>query len=312
VNPRPQALETIYRQARLDPSPLHDPLAAHLVVDHNRVLTSRLVDGFQAEVQERPDGIQLQIDVAENTRLERPVHICFGMTPTEGIQRVQMLTHLRPGAEVSFQAHCAFPFALGIEHVMEAEIQVDEGARYSYLERHVHGPEGGVLVLPRARIRLGPRARLRTEFELLRGRVGEIRIDYETTCGPDSILEMDARINGTGEDRIEVHETAHLAGERARGVLTSRIAVRDRARAEVFNKLTATAAGAVGHVDCKEIVQGEAVASAVPIVEVAHPQAHVTHEAAIGSVDHKQLETLLARGLDEEAATELIIQGMLA
>ena len=58
-------------------------------------------------------------------------------------------------------------------------------------------------------------------------------------------------------------------------------------------------------------MQGNAVAKAVPVVEVNHPLAHVTHEAAIGSVDSKQLQTLMSRGLDEDAATDLIIEGLL-
>jgi hypothetical protein len=37
----------------------------------------------------------------------------------------------------------------------------------------------------------------------------------------------------------------------------------------------------------------------------------VTHEAAIGSVDSKQLQTLMSRGLTEEKAVDLIIQGLL-
>ena len=94
--------------------------------------------------------------------------------------------------------------------------------------------------------------------------------------------------------------------------MESRIAVRDEATAEIKNTLVASAAGARGHVDCKEIVQDRAVAEAVPIVKVEHPKAHVTHEAAIGSVDSKQLETIMSRGLDEDAAAELIIDGLLA
>ena len=66
-----------------------------------------------------------------------------------------------------------------------------------------------------------------------------------------------------------------------------------------------------GHVDCKEIIQDNGTASATPIVEVKHPKAHITHEAAIGSVDSKQLETLMARGLSEDEAVELIIEGLL-
>ena len=111
---------------------------------------------------------------------------------------------------------------------------------------------------------------------------------------------------------MRIHEKADLVGEGARGVLTTNIAVRDTAQADIRNTLTASAPGARGHVDCKEIVQGEAVAKAVPIVEVRHPKAHVTHEAAIGSVDSKQLETLMTRGLSEDDATELIIGGLLS
>ena len=90
--------------------------------------------------------------------------------------------------------------------------------------------------------------------------------------------------------RIEVRETARLNWEGARALLQTHIAVKDQAVAEVYNS---------------------PAANAVPIVKVNHPQAHITHEAAIGSVDSKQLQTLIARGLDEEKATDLIIEGLL-
>jgi len=49
----------------------------------------------------------------------------------------------------------------------------------------------------------------------------------------------------------------------------------------------------------------------VPIATVTHPTAQVTHEAAIGSVDRKRLLTLMARGLREDEAVDVIIKGML-
>jgi Fe-S cluster assembly scaffold protein SufB len=63
--------------------------------------------------------------------------------------------------------------------------------------------------------------------------------------------------------------------------------------------------------DCMEIVKDNARASAQPIVRVSHPLAKVTHEAAIGSVDHQQLETLMAHGLSPEQAVDLIVSGLL-
>jgi len=47
------------------------------------------------------------------------------------------------------------------------------------------------------------------------------------------------------------------------------------------------------------------------VVKVSHPEAKVTHEAAIGSVDHHQLETLMAHGLSPEQAVDLIVGGLL-
>lgn len=59
------------------------------------------------------------------------------------------------------------------------------------------------------------------------------------------------------------------------------------------------------------VVRGQATARNMPLVVVRDDRAHVTHEAAIGTVNRKELETLIARGLDEEIAVDVIIRGML-
>jgi Fe-S cluster assembly scaffold protein SufB len=61
-----------------------------------------------------------------------------------------------------------------------------------------------------------------------------------------------------------------------------------------------------------KIVKDRAVANAVPIVNVSHPEAKVTHQAAIGSIDRRQLETLMAHGLDSEEAVRLVVDGILS
>jgi Fe-S cluster assembly scaffold protein SufB len=50
---------------------------------------------------------------------------------------------------------------------------------------------------------------------------------------------------------------------------------------------------------------------AIPIVSVTDDRAKVTHEAAIGSIDRRQVETLMARGLDESEAVDVIVSGIL-
>jgi len=287
------------------------PDVAHIEIHGNQVLGLHLVPGLEVQAEEMEEGIRAEILVKENTVIEKPVRICFGMLPESGVQKILMKTRLEDYASISILASCTFPNAVDVRHTMDAEITIGRGGEYAYLERHVHGDAGGVTVVPRAVIHLAEQARFRTDFELVKGRVGEIDMEYEAFCGSGSILEMSARVNGTGDDRVVINEKAHLEGEGAHGVLMTNIAVRDKAMAIIKNTMVASAPFARGHVDCKEIVQGQATAIAIPVVEVRHPRAHVTHEASVGSVDSKQLQTLMSRGLTEDKATDLIIQGLL-
>lgn len=311
MNAEKNLINELYSNTETDVNVLQDPEVAHIVLNANKVLGQHSVPGLIVEVKELKDGVNVKIRVEDNVKIKKTVHMCFGMIPEQGIQRIIMNVHVGKNAGISILAHCIFPNAIEVQHIMNAEITVDEGGEYSYFEKHVHSPEGGVKVYPKATVYLNANAHFKTEFELIKGRVGLIDIDYETFAKESSTTEMTSRISGIEDDLIKVKESGVLQGEYARGVLTSKIAVRDRARAEVFNKLKATAAYARGHVDCKEIVQDNGVALAIPIIEVHHPKARITHEAAIGSVDTKQLETLMSRGLSEEEAVDIIIQGLL-
>jgi hypothetical protein len=302
----------VYENVGQDADVFADSDVAHVVIHQNEVIGAHLVPGLIVEPRQLPDGVELQIAVEQGARIDRQVHMCFGVMPEEGLQRIVLDVDIRDDSHIDVLAHCVFPNAVDVTHKMDAEIRVGHGATYRYFERHVHGADGGVLVVPKAQVHLGEGATFETEFELVQGRVGQMDIEYETWGAAESTMQMVARVAGRGDDRINVREVAHLEGRDATGVLLSRIAVRDRAVADIYSEITATAAGARGHVDCKEIVQGDGIAKATPIVSVEHPRAHITHEAALGSVDSKELETLMARGMEEEAATDLIIQALLS
>jgi Fe-S cluster assembly scaffold protein SufB len=284
---------------------------AHVEIHGNKVLGSHTVPGLSVEAQEMSNGISVKIRLAAGVEIEKPVYLCFGVLPEEGLQKIEMDVHFEEGARAELIAHCSFPNAMNVTHLMDAKIVLEKNAHYRYFERHVHSPEGGITVVPRAKVSVGEGARFSTEFELIKGRVGSIDIDYEVDCAAYATMEIISRISGRGDDRIKIREAGRLTGEHSKGLLTSHIAVREDAVAEVYNDLRASGAYATGHVDCNEIVQDRASAMAVPVVKVEHPKAHVTHEAAIGSVDSKQLQTLMSRGVSEEHAVEMIIQGII-
>lgn len=306
-----ERINNILDSVNLDSRHLGDD-TAHLVIHGNEVVASHTLDGLLVDVDSTENGIQAEITLKAGTTIATPVHMCFGIIPEDGIQQIDIRVHTEEESAMSILAHCTFPNAVNIEHRMNAGITIGPRSRYSYFERHVHGKDGGVLVVPKANVTVCEHAEFKTEFELIKGRVGRMDIDYKTEVLEQGVMEMVARVSGREDDYIKLNETGHLSGKGARGVLTSHIALRERARAEIYNTLTASAPFARGHVDCKEIVQDRAVAKAVPIVEVNDPRAHVTHEAAIGSVDGKQLETLMSRGLNEDKASDLIIEGLLS
>ncbi len=304
-------VDELYEAAQIE-SAISDPETAHLTINKDEVVSSRDITGLNVDPRKIEDGVEVDIIVEESTVIENPVHLCFGVTGEEALQNIVMHIDVKKDAQIGILAHCVFPNAEDVKHVMDADIHVGENAEYTYLEKHIHSPEGGIEVVASAEVELEKGAVFKTDFELKEGRVGLLEIDYETTCKEDSVMEMTAKVNGRGDDQIKISEKGNMIGEGARGVLTSRVAVRENASAEVYNEMTATAPHARGHVDCKEIVQGDGEARAIPIVYVKHPDAHVTHEAAIGSVDKKQLETLMSRGLSHDEAVDLIIDGLLS
>lgn len=310
-----QSSESIAEQLRqsigLAGGHVFDEDVGRLEIHGNQVVGQHLLPGLSVTVDERPHGIRAVIRLAAGTHIEKPVHICFGVMPERGRQDIEMDVTIEENAAVDIMAHCTFPNAVEVEHTMQGVVRVGAGASYTYYERHIHGPAGGTRVVPHAKIYVGEDAVFKTDFELIRGRCGSIDIDYEAEVGARGTVDMLSRVSGRQDDRIRIREAATLAGEGARGVLTSHIALREESEALVENELTALAAHARGHVDCKEIVLDNAHARAVPIVDVRNAKAHVTHEAAIGSVDSKQLQTLMARGLTEGEAADLIIQGLL-
>ena len=300
-----------FGEAGGDRSILANREIAHLAASGHRILSSRTVDGLEVDANETLRGISARVRVREGVRIKNPVHLCFGILRSRGTQKIKMEVVLERGSYVRFIAHCIFPKAEKVKHVMDAVVEIGEGAEMRYSEVHFHGLYGGIEVIPRAAVRVGKGGRYFSDFTLTTGRVGALAIDYSVDAGEGAVTEMIARVFGHADDVIKIREEVVLSGEDARGLIKTRVALEDEATAEVTGITEGNARGARGHVDCMEIVKDNARAKAIPVVNVTNPLAKVTHEAAIGSVDRKQLETLMAHGLTPEEAVDIIVKGIL-
>jgi len=283
----------------------------HLVIDGHNLLSLNQIPGVTIDAESTDEKIKAWLTITEGVHVLNPIHLCIGILAPRGAQNIILRTRLEAGSRASLIAHCLFPNVVAAQHNMDAAIELGNGAQLYYSEGHYHGMSGNTEVIPKAKLRVGPDARYISDFSLTSGRVGKLNIDYVAEAEENAVVEVTARIFGHDTDQIKIKDELFLNGRHSRGLVKTRVAVEDRASSEVTGITHGNAEGARGHMDCLEIVRGEAIATAEPIVKVTHPLAKVTHEAAVGTVDQKQLETLMARGLSPEQAVDVVITGLL-
>jgi len=300
-----------FGEAGGDKGVLANKETAHLVASGHKILSARNIEGIEVDTKETFTGISAKVTVKEGIQIKNPVHLCFGILHKRGTQKIKMDVRLERNASANFIAHCIFPKAEKVKHIMDAVVEIGEGAEMRYSETHYHGLYGGIEVIPKAVVKVDKNGRYFTDFTLTSGRVGKLGIDYTVEAGENAVTELIARVFGHANDEIKIKEKVVLSGQNSRGLIKTRVALEDEATAEITGITEGNAAGARGHVDCMEIVKDNATAKAIPIVSVTNSLAKVTHEAAIGSVDKRQLETLMAHGLTPEEAVDVIVKGIL-
>ncbi|MCQ8127683.1 SufB/SufD family protein [Methylomonas rivi] len=297
--------------AGIDSDVLADPNTAHIVADGQTLVSRQTIPGLTLNIDERGDLTIAEINITRDSRITQPVHLCFGLLQGLGSQHFRIHIHLESGAKAQFIAHGLFANATIVKHSMEKTIAIDEGAELHFMDGHIHGVSGGMEVKTTGKVSVGKHARYSGDFSLTAGRVGKLDFDESVQADDYAVVELVSRIFGHENDLIKINEAVNLNGRFSRSMIKSRVALEGEARADIVGITEGRAEGARGHMDCMEIIKDQAIGQSTPIVKVSHPLAKITHEAAIGTVDKKQMETLIAHGLSPEQATDMIVLGML-
>ncbi len=305
-----QLLETIEKSGE-DSSPFQNSEYGHLMIDGNRVVAKNVIDGIEMITNEIEDGVEVIVNVKDNVVVKNPIHMCFGLLPKEGRQYIKSTYNIGKNAKVSFLTHCIFPNAVKIDHIMDSVVNIDEKGYMKYDEIHYHGDEGGITTVPKTIINIGRKGYYETLFKLVQGSVGVLDVDLIAYVDEEGVCDLTSKVYGKNNDKIKIKESIFLKGDYARGIAKTRVVVKDEAHTEFFGEVIGEGKYSKGHIDCSEVMSDKSVAISFPVVKVTHPTAKVTHEAAIGSIDRDQIETLMARGIPEDEAIEIVVKGML-
>ncbi len=127
-----------FGEAGGDTGALVDAGTAHLAASGHTILSSRTVEGLDVDARETHRGISARVRVHEGMKLRKPVNLCFGVLHKKGTQEIKMDVTLEKGSSATFIAHCIFPNAEKVRHLMDAVVEIGEGAEMRYSETHYH------------------------------------------------------------------------------------------------------------------------------------------------------------------------------
>lgn len=312
LNKLPKQFIASAKKYNLDTTLMEQGDAPHVYVESNHILSIQENPHLSLSVKNSKGKTHLRLVIKKGAKIEKPIFLCFGVLEKKGKQIILPEIVLEESAEVKILAHCSFPQAQNVLHQMDARIKLGKNSKLIYQENHYHGENFGATVLTNFDVQIGKGATFENELIIDQGSIGNLKINLRTKLFQDAFCSINSKIIGKGkQDHIEIADEVTLFGINSRSLTRLRGAVVNGGSMFFKGTTEATAKNTRGHIDCQEIIVGHSVAQSVPIILVKHPEARVTHEASVGKVNQKQLETLMAHGLSEKEAIDFVIRGII-
>ncbi len=289
--------------------PLAEAAARHpeLVRQHLGTVVPA-TDPFAARNEARwRDGVF--VHVPAGTRLEQPLHLTISAAASEEIEWRALIV-LGDGAEAEvWERYDSEGDALfnGV-----VEIVVGDGANLRYVCEQELSQESWIFATQRAEI--GRDAHL--DWVALGFGSGRGKVRMETKlAGRGSSAKVTGAYAGGGTQHLDYDTTQEHAAEDTVSDLAFRGVLAERATA-VWRGMIFVDPGAQRTDAFQEsrnlLLSNEAHVDAIPGLEIEADDVRCTHAAAIAQVDPEQLFYLTSRGLSEDDAKQLVVEGFLA
>ena len=244
--------------------------------------------------------------VKEGEVIETPIQTGFYMKESR-----EQITHnyllAERDSEVRIVTGCTASIGKG-KHVGVSKYDIKEGAKVSVAKVH-HWPSSNT-TRSIGKVKVGKEAQFISNYVAITPIKEETTItDVEIEEG--GVASMNSLVLAREGSEFEVKGQANLKGKGARASILSR-AVSKGGKALTDEKIIGNAEDTKGHIECDGLLlNDEGQIDAVPRLEANNSQTDLSHEAAVGKISQEELNYLMARGIGEEDAKSLILQGFL-
>jgi hypothetical protein len=141
--------------------------------------------------------------------------------------------------------------------------------------------------------------------------VGSLQMNPVTYLdGKGAIARFNSVLVADANSYMDVGSTVILNGVESRAEIISR-AITTGGTIIARGKLVGNVPSIKAHLECKGLILNEGLLHAIPELQGSLPGVEMSHEAAVGKIDQREIEYLMSRGLDEDEAVSTIVRGFL-
>lgn len=288
--PMNEALER-YPEARERFMKLYDPGASKLAAYHTAIWNGGLF-----------------LWVKEGVKEEIPLHLFFLIQEEALAQAPHIVIFAEPNSEIKLIEGCTSPILSKHSlHLDMTEAYIGEGAKLD-LTVMQNWPEY-VHTRPTQRVKVAKNAQFSiTSVGLGPGKSNITDPQYWVEEG--GRVDIDSIIMARKDSHVDLGGVIHLKGENSTGINSSKAVIMDDSEVITRGKIKAGGSGTKGHISCDALVMDDGASmETYPGLTSRVEDAELSHEAAIGEIKEEELFYLMSRGLSEEEATQLIVQG---
>ncbi len=250
------------------------------------------------------------IYVPPGVSVELPLQAYFRINAENMGQFERTLIIADEGAQVHYVEGCSAPvYTSDSLHSAVVEIIVGQGARVTYTTIQNWSSNVYNLVTKRARVEA------EGHMEWIDGNIGsQLTMKYPAVVmvGPKASGEvLSVAYAGPGQHQDTGAKMTHAAPETTSKIVSKSIS-KDGGRTSYRGlvRVEPDAGGCKSHVQCDALILDEdSISDTYPYMEVGSQDAVIGHEATVSKVADEQLFYLMSRGLSEEQAMGMIVNG---
>ncbi|MDD5457558.1 MAG: SufD family Fe-S cluster assembly protein [Candidatus Margulisbacteria bacterium] len=246
----------------------------------------------------------------KGTKNTVPLRTCFLINQNELEQKIHNLFIVEDDAELHIVTGCTVSSGTKRnKHLAVTEMYVGKGATLSYTMIHDWNPD--TEVYPVTVIKQEKDSVFISNYVTFEA--VKMMKSYPTAyIGENAIAHFNSMIFAPEGANYNVGSRGILEGENSKVEIISRN-VSAGGTIIMPAHIKSTAKATKGHIECSALMlKDKCKLHAVPELESDSMDAELTHEAAIGKISQDELNYLMARGISEEEAKQIIIRGFLS